>query len=90
MKRCLACEARFESEDWMCPKCSFRPTLHDGTFQFAEDASDGGFKPEYFPRLAAIEPTRISTFALKSLSRARAAIPMRCGTAANEALYTLP
>jgi len=29
--------------------------LHDGTFQFAEDASDGGFKPEYFPRLAAIE-----------------------------------
>ena len=55
MKRCLACEARFESEDWMCPKCSFRPTLHDGTFQFAEDASDGGFKPEYFPRLAAIE-----------------------------------
>ena len=55
MKRCLACEARFESEDWMCPKCSFRPTLHDGTFQFAEDASDGGFKPEHFPRLAAIE-----------------------------------
>ena len=55
MKRCLACEARFESEDWMCPKCSFHPTLHDGIFQFAEDASDGGFKPEYFPRLAAIE-----------------------------------
>src|SRR3954454_16122999 len=55
MKRCLACEARFQSNDWTCPKCSFRPTLGDEIFHFAKDTSDGGFKPEYFPRLAAIE-----------------------------------
>jgi SAM-dependent methyltransferase len=55
MKRCLACEARFQSDDWICPRCRFRPTLRDEIFQFAADASDGGFKPEYFPRLAAIE-----------------------------------
>ena len=55
MKRCLACEARFQTDDWTCPKCSFRPTLRDAIFHFAEDTSDGGFKPEYFPRLAAIE-----------------------------------
>jgi len=29
--------------------------LRDGVFQFAEDAPDVGYKPEYFPRLAAIE-----------------------------------
>jgi SAM-dependent methyltransferase len=55
MKRCLACEARFQSDDWICPKCAFRPTLRDDIFQFAGDASDAGFKSEYFPRLAAIE-----------------------------------
>ena len=55
MKRCLACEARFQSDDWICPRCRFHPTLRDEIFHFAEDTSDGGFKPEYFPRLAAIE-----------------------------------
>ena len=55
MKRCLACEARFESGDWICPNCRFCPTLRDEIFYFAEGTSDGGFKPEYFPRLAAIE-----------------------------------
>ena len=55
MKRCIACEARFESDDWTCPMCRFRPTLRDEIFLFAGDAPDVGFKPEYFPRLAAIE-----------------------------------
>jgi SAM-dependent methyltransferase len=56
MKRCLACEARFQGDDWTCPKCRFRPILRDEIFQFAQDAAgDAGFKPEYFPRLAAIE-----------------------------------
>lgn len=35
--------------------CCFRPTLRDEIFQFAGDTPDVGFKPEYFPRLAAIE-----------------------------------
>ena len=55
MKRCIACEARFESNDWTCPICRFRPTLRDEVFQFAVNAPDIGYKPEYFPRLAAIE-----------------------------------
>ena len=57
MKRCLACEARFQSDDWICPRCRFRPTLRDEIFQFAEKPPDAqaGFKPEYFARLAAIE-----------------------------------
>lgn len=55
MKRCIACEARFESNDWTCPECGFVPTPQDDVFQFAGDAPDAGYKPEYFPRLAAIE-----------------------------------
>jgi SAM-dependent methyltransferase len=55
MKRCIACEARFESDGWTCPMCRFCPPLRDEIFQFAGDAPDVGFKPDYFPRLAAIE-----------------------------------
>src|SRR5262245_40032251 len=55
MKRCIACEAGFESNDWTCPSCGFRPTLCDEVLQFAVDAPDVGYKAEYFPRLAAIE-----------------------------------
>src|ERR1044072_4018341 len=55
MKRCIACKIPFESDDWTCPVCHFRPILRDGVFQFAEDAPDVGYKPEYFPRLATIE-----------------------------------
>jgi SAM-dependent methyltransferase len=57
MKRCLACEDRFESDDWTCPRCGYRPALRNEMFQFAEDRPNtgGGFKPEYFARLAGIE-----------------------------------
>ena len=58
MKRCLACEGRFESDDWTCPSCGYRPAVRNEVFQFAEDSASAqaGFKPEYFARLAAIEP----------------------------------
>ena len=57
MKRCLACDARFKSDDWTCPRCNYRPALHNGVFQFVEEPPDtrAGFKPEYFSRLAQIE-----------------------------------
>jgi SAM-dependent methyltransferase len=57
MKRCVACEGRFESDDWTCPRCGYRPALRNEIFQFAEDPSNTGtgFKPEYFARLAGIE-----------------------------------
>jgi SAM-dependent methyltransferase len=57
MKRCLACEALFESADWACPICSYQPALRDEIYQFTEEPAEGhaGFKPEYFARLAKIE-----------------------------------
>jgi SAM-dependent methyltransferase len=57
MKRCLACEGRFENDDWTCPRCGYRPALYKDIFQFAEDppSAQAGFKPEYFARLAGIE-----------------------------------
>ena len=57
MKRCLACEAIFETADWTCPKCGYQPALRDGIYRFTEEPldADAGFKPEYFPRLAEIE-----------------------------------
>lgn len=58
MKRCPACKGRFESDDWTCPSCGYRPVVRNEIFQFAEDpaSAQAGFKPEYFARLAAIEP----------------------------------
>jgi SAM-dependent methyltransferase len=57
MKRCLACEARFESADWTCPKCGYQPPLRDEILQFMDEEVEAhaGFKPEYFARLAKIE-----------------------------------
>ena len=57
MKRCLACEGRFKSDDWTCPHCGYRPALCGEMFHFAEHPPNAGvgFKPEYFTRLAGIE-----------------------------------
>ena len=57
MKRCLACEGRFKSDDWTCPHCGCRPAFRGEMFHFAEDPPNAGagFKPEYFARLAGIE-----------------------------------
>jgi hypothetical protein len=56
MKRCLVCEGRFESDDWTCPRCGYRPALHNEIFQFAEVPPNAraGFKADYFARLAGI------------------------------------
>ena len=58
MKLCAACKGRFESEEWICPSCGYCPATRQEIFQFVEDpaSSQAGFKPEYFARLAAIEP----------------------------------
>jgi SAM-dependent methyltransferase len=57
MKRCLACEGRFEGDEWTCPSCGYSPAARNDVFQFADDpaTAQAGFKPEYFARLAAIE-----------------------------------
>jgi SAM-dependent methyltransferase len=57
MKRCLACDHCFESEEWDCPQCGHRPTSRNGLVCFIEDLSvaGNGFKPEYFAKLAMFE-----------------------------------
>jgi SAM-dependent methyltransferase len=40
VKVCLACEARFESDDWLCPQCGNSPAS-DGFLRFSAAADDG-------------------------------------------------
>jgi SAM-dependent methyltransferase len=91
MKRCFACEGRFESDDWICPRCGYRPALRDGIYQFAEEPLDAGagFKPEYFTRLAGIEETNfwfrarneIIQWALRDyFPNAKSFLEVGCGT----------
>ena len=58
MKLCLACGYSFESENWVCPGCGHQPAGQDGLVRFCDDppAEAGGFKQEYFARLAQLEP----------------------------------
>ena len=56
MKICLACNQRFESTGWMCPKCGEAPA--DGDFpSFAPFADDiaGSFPADAAPKLALLE-----------------------------------
>lgn len=57
MKRCTACSAEFDAEDWICPACGFQPPTVDGFRAHAPElASDGGgFRPESFAELARLE-----------------------------------
>jgi SAM-dependent methyltransferase len=45
VKVCLACEARFESNDWVCPQCAESPTS-DGFLRFSTATAEGA---EAFP-----------------------------------------
>ena len=40
MKLCLACRARFDREDWICPSCGSSPQLQDGRPFFAPALAD--------------------------------------------------
>jgi SAM-dependent methyltransferase len=91
MKRCLACEYCFESEEWDCPRCRHRPTLHDRVLRFAQDppVAGGGFKREYFAQLARFEEgnfwfrarNRLIQWALrKYFPGARTLFEVGCGT----------
>ncbi len=57
MKHCFGCWWCFESEEWACPQCGFRPMSRKGVLCFLEDppVAGDGFEPEYFRRLAGIE-----------------------------------
>jgi len=57
MKICLACRCNFSKSDWLCPVCGYAPVRVDGFVALAPDfaSSEGGFRPEAFKRLAALE-----------------------------------
>ncbi len=57
MKCCVACGYTFVSESWECPECHERPAISDGIVRFADDppGREGGFKPEFFAKLAGFE-----------------------------------
>lgn len=55
MKFCLQCEKIFLSQDWKCPLCSFAPQMFHGRLSFCCPESRGGFRPEFFARLAKLE-----------------------------------
>lgn len=48
MKRCLACDSRFEADAWTCPSCGHGPASRDGFLAFAPESADGtGEDAEY-------------------------------------------
>jgi SAM-dependent methyltransferase len=57
LKRCLACNAVFEADDWRCPACGVAPAARDGFPAFAPALADAddGFDASLFPQLYALE-----------------------------------
>ncbi len=57
MKCCLACGQAFAGETWECPLCHEQPRAQDGIVRFVNDpaGSNGGFKAEFFAKLAGFE-----------------------------------
>ncbi|MDD4357048.1 MAG: class I SAM-dependent methyltransferase [Smithellaceae bacterium] len=57
MKRCLHCSQTFESRDWFCPDCGWRPEKSSLVPVFSPELarSSSGFKASYFAPLAARE-----------------------------------
>lgn len=57
MKVCPACRTNFSRPDWECPDCGHLPVRVDGFVALAPDfaKSGGGFHPEIFEKLAALE-----------------------------------
>jgi len=91
VKRCVACDARFESQDWTCPACGFAPPLVDGILRFAPDvaASGVGFDPRSFEQLSELESasfwfqarSRLIGWALDTyFPHAQSLLEVGCGT----------
>jgi SAM-dependent methyltransferase len=91
MKRCLACQHSFASQTWRCPFCDNEPALRNDILCFAENpaAEEGGFKSEYFAKLASLEEghfwfrsrNRLIQWALqKYFPQAESFFEIGCGT----------
>jgi ubiquinone/menaquinone biosynthesis C-methylase UbiE len=91
MKRCLACEAVFDSDAWLCPQCGWTPR-GSGPFRlFAPEQASGreGFAPEFFADLFELESgnfwfvarNRLVLWAVaRYFGSARRALEVGCGT----------
>lgn len=58
MKRCTHCNTSFEAADWACPACNFAPQTSAEGFPLLAPAmaeGGGGFLPDAFAQLAALE-----------------------------------
>jgi SAM-dependent methyltransferase len=91
VKRCLACEWRFDGQDWRCPGCGFAPESGLGFPAFAPElaAQDIGFDASRFEVLAGVEcahfwfgsRSRLIAWALRRhFPRARSLLEIGCGT----------
>ncbi len=57
MKRCLACNTKFNKSGWTCPECGVKPNNQKGYLCFALDLAreNEGFQDTYFKELFALE-----------------------------------
>ena len=57
MKRCSRCNTGFTAADWTCPACGNIPPRADGFILLAPElaTAGGGFRPDAFEQLAALE-----------------------------------
>ena len=57
MKLCTRCQTLFEANNWLCPVCANEPPSVSGISLFAPELAveGGGFRPEAFAKLAALE-----------------------------------
>lgn len=91
MKRCLACEQRFEAPGWRCPVCRFAPSLEHGFPEFAPGlaADEVRYDARRFAALADVEDRHFWFRARAELilwamrrhfPRARSFLEIGCGT----------
>jgi SAM-dependent methyltransferase len=91
VKRCLACDEGFTSEDWFCPRCGVGPAHIDGLLAFAPELAEAsdGYDAEHFARLFELEArhfwfrarNRLIQWAMAThFSQARSLLEVGCGT----------
>jgi SAM-dependent methyltransferase len=58
MRSCISCGKPFDHPSWQCPACLHKPKTLDGHLAFAPELAEEseGFEPDYFARLAELEP----------------------------------
>jgi SAM-dependent methyltransferase len=91
LKRCLQCSSVFESSEWKCPGCAWKPPTANGFPAFALELSSGndGYDASFFERLASLEEgyfwfesrNALLTWALaKYFPAAKSFFEVGCGT----------